>query len=62
KGYLLLDITPEQVTGEFWYVSGIAERGGAESMGIAFKTSDGANRITAAEQTEALENPPPLAP
>ena len=62
KGYLLLDITPEQVTGEFWYVSGIAERGGTESMGIAFKTSDGANRITAAEQTEAPENPPPLAP
>jgi len=45
KGYLLLDITPERVQGEWWYVSTIAERGGSEAYGIGYQVRSGANHL-----------------
>jgi len=60
KGYLLLDIVPERVTGEFWYVDTIEQAGGGEAFGTAFATDDGSNRLTAAEQTQPRPQAPPL--
>lgn len=60
KGYLLLDIVPERVTGEFWYVDTIAEISEGESFGTAFSTADGSNRLASAGQTEAPAGAPAL--
>jgi alkaline phosphatase D len=63
KGYLLVDITPTRVTGEWWYVSTIATRGGTESFATAFPVQAGQNRLGAATtMTAPKANPPPLAP
>ena len=62
KGYLLLDITPERLVGEHWYIDTIAESGGGESFGAAYAVDAGARHLVAAEQTEARADAPPLAP
>ncbi|HEY0915557.1 MAG TPA: alkaline phosphatase D family protein, partial [Solimonas sp.] len=46
KGYLLLDIVPEKVTGEFWYVDTVESVSENESFGTAFSTADGSNRLS----------------
>jgi alkaline phosphatase D len=45
KGYLLLDITPERVQGEWWYASTISERGGSEGYGTGYIVRSGANHL-----------------
>ena len=63
KGYLLVDITPSRTTGEWWYVSTIAERGGSERFGTAYPSDAGRNRLGAATTaTMPKINPPALAP
>lgn len=63
KGYLLVDVTRTRTTGEWWYVSTIAERGGTERFGTAFPTEAGSNRLGAATvATTPKANPPALAP
>lgn len=62
KGYLLLDITPERVVGEHWYIPTIAEPSDAESFGAAFAVADGQNRLAPAAQTAPREDAPPPAP
>ena len=63
KGYLLVDVTRTRTTGEWWYVSTIAERGGTESFGTAFPADAGANRLGAATTaTQPKANAPALAP
>ncbi len=60
KGYLLLDIVPEKVTGEFWYVDTVESVSENESFGTAFSTADGSNRLSSAGQTEAKPGAPAL--
>lgn len=64
KGYSILDVTPERVLCEYWYVSTIATRGGTESFATAFPVPVDANRVRAAvtAASTAPANPPPLAP
>ena len=63
KGYLLVDVTPARTTGEWWYVSTIAERGGTESFGTAYPVAAGANRLGAATAATAPRtDAPTLAP
>jgi len=63
KGYLLVDITPTRTTGEWWYVSTIAERGGTESFGTAYPCEVDSNRLGAATTaTEPKADAPALAP
>jgi alkaline phosphatase D len=66
KGYLLLDVTPERIQGEWWYVDTIAERGGGESFGRALVLADGANHLdpalTAGSPSSPPADPPPPAP
>ncbi|HEX4873057.1 MAG TPA: alkaline phosphatase D family protein [Nevskiaceae bacterium] len=64
KGYALLDVTPERVVGEYWFVSTIAEPGGSESFAFAYPAPVGENRIRAelGEPTAPPASPPLLAP
>lgn len=64
KGYSILDVTPERVVCEYWYVSTIAMRGGTEAFAYAYPTPVGENRIRAVltAPTTAPASPPPLAP
>lgn len=64
KGYMLFDVTPERLQGEWWYVSGITERGGSESFATAFPVAAGDNRLGAASgsPSEALDGRAALAP
>lgn len=52
KGYLLLDVTPERVQGEWWYVPTIAEPAAGESFGAGYRVLDGADHL---ELAPALE-------
>lgn len=62
KGYLLLDVTPERVVGEHWYIDTIDTASTVETLGNAMQVADGENHLTSAEQTAPRANPPPRAP
>jgi alkaline phosphatase D len=62
KGYLLLDITPERLTGEHWYVDAIDRSEVSESLGAAFAVDAGARRLQPAEQTAPKPQAPLPAP
>lgn len=59
KGYMVLDITPQQTQGEWWYVSTIAETGGTESLGAAWRVDAGSRHLVPAD---AATQPPAFAP
>lgn len=62
KGYLLLDITPERLTGEHWYVDAIDRADAGEAFGTAYAVEAGSRRLIAGEQTQPKPDAPPLAP
>ncbi|NGY03440.1 alkaline phosphatase D family protein [Solimonas terrae] len=62
KGYLLLDITPQRVIGEHWYVDTITQPSTTEAFGAAYQTADGDNHMSAAEQTSPRSDAPAFAP
>lgn len=62
RGYLLLDVTPERVVGEWWYVDTVASRTNLESFGVAFEVRQGSNRLVPSAQTSSRADAPPLAP
>lgn len=63
KGYLLLDVTPERLVGEHWYVDGIAEPGvEGESLGAAYAVAAGERHLVTAEQTAPRSDAPAPAP
>jgi alkaline phosphatase D len=51
KGYLLLDITPERVNGEFWYVDTIAKASASETFAKAYAVVDGQNHLTTSSRS-----------
>ena len=62
RGYMLLDVTPARVVGEWWYVDTVASASNVQSFGVAFEVQDGTNRLVASAQTTPPSNPPALAP
>lgn len=65
RGYLLMDITPEETVGEYWYVSTVLEPGGTQQFARGYATTAGSNRIARLPRfTPTAERPeaPPLAP
>ena len=62
RGYMLLDVTPARVVGEWWYVDTVASASNVQSFGVAFEMQDGTNRLVASAQTTPPSNPPALAP
>jgi len=62
RGYLLLDVTPERVVGEWWYVDTVASPSNIETFGTAFEVRHGTNRLVPSAQTSPRANPPLPAP
>jgi alkaline phosphatase D len=60
-GYLLLDVTPPRVSGEWWYVDAIDTPSAGESLGVALQTAKDSNRITPGAQSPSKDGAPPLA-
>ena len=63
RGYLVLDVTPARVQGEWHYVDTVAQPSTNESFGAAWQCVAGAMRMTEGDgPTEPPADPPPLAP
>jgi alkaline phosphatase D len=62
RGYLLLDITPQRVSGEWWYVDTVLAKSTVQTFGTALQTQDGSNRLEPGVQSASRPGAPPLAP
>ena len=62
RGYMLIDVVPERVTCEWWFVDTVASPSPGQSFAVAFKVEDGTQRLTSASQTMPPASPPALAP
>jgi alkaline phosphatase D len=45
RGYLLLDVVPERVRAEWWFVEGVEQRGAAERLGKALAVRRGQSHL-----------------
>lgn len=61
RGYLLLDVTPARVSGEWWYVDTVAQPSATESFGAALQTPDGSARLEPGTQSAPRADAPQLA-
>lgn len=62
RGYLLVDVNPDRVVGEWWYVDTVASPSNVEVFAAAFEVRHGENHLRASAQTPSRSNPPLLAP
>lgn len=46
RGYLVMDVTHEKTSGEYWYVSTITERGGDQELAASYSVLAGTNAIS----------------
>jgi alkaline phosphatase D len=61
RGYLLLDITPSRLSGEWWYVDTVAAKSTVQSFAKALEVRDGTNRLLNGTQSAQRSGWPPLA-
>lgn len=62
RGYMLMDLTPQRVVGEWWFVDTVQAPSNVQTFGAAFESQDGSNRLQPSAQTTPVANPPALAP
>ncbi len=62
RGYMLVDVTPQRVVGEWWFVDTVQSISNVQTFGVAFEVQNGSNRVQPSAQTTAPANPPALAP
>ena len=62
RGYLLLDIRPERVVGEFWVVDTVAVPSAVETFVTAFEVQHGTHRLQPSAMTTPKDDIPPPAP
>jgi alkaline phosphatase D len=62
RGYMLMDVNPQRIVGEWWYVDTALSPSNVQTFGTAFQVVDGTNRLSPSAQTPNRANPPPLAP
>lgn len=62
RGYMLLDITRERVSNEWWYVDTIDRRDAGQSFAIALESRRNENRLRRGARSSPKANPPTLAP
>jgi alkaline phosphatase D len=62
RGYLLMDVNPRRIVGEYWYVDTVASPSNIETFAAAYEVAVGTNHLTPAVQTPSRTNPPRLAP
>ena len=62
RGYMLIDVNPQRVVGEWWHLDTALSPSKIEIFAIAFEVPYGSNRLVPSVQTPSRSNPPPLAP
>jgi alkaline phosphatase D len=62
RGYLLLDIQPQRVVGEFWVIDTVAAPSAVQTFVTAFEVQHGRNRLVPSAMTPPKPNPPAPAP
>ena len=62
RGYMLIDVNPQRVVCEWWYLDTVASPSNIETFAVAFEVQHGANHLVPSVQTSARANPPVLAP
>jgi alkaline phosphatase D len=62
RGYLLLDVTPQRLVGEFWFVDTVASVSNVQTFGAAFEVVHGSNHLQPSAQTTPPAKAPALAP
>lgn len=62
RGYLLLDVQPERVVGEFWIVDTVMAPSNVQTFVTAFEVRDGTNHLMPSAMTAPKPNPPAPAP
>ena len=62
RGYVLLDITPQRVSSEWWYVDSVLAPGASETFGAAQQTLHASRRLSPGTQSAPSATAQPLAP
>ncbi len=62
RGYMLIDVNPNRVVGEWWFVDTVTAPSTNEAFATAFQVETGTNRLSPASQTPARPGAAPLAP
>lgn len=62
RGYMLLDVTPQKVVCEWWFVDTVASVSNIQTFAAAFEVQQGTNRLQPSAQTTPPANPPAPAP
>ncbi len=62
RGYLLMDVSPQRVVGEWWHLDTALSPSNVETFATAFEVQFGTNHLAASVQTPSRANPPVLAP
>jgi alkaline phosphatase D len=62
RGYMLVDVTPQRASCEWWFVDTVASLSNIQTFGAAFEVQHGTQRLMPAAQTSPKPNPPLLAP
>ena len=62
RGYMLIDVNPTRVVGEWWFVDTVTAPSTNEAFATAFQVETGTNRLSPASQTPARPGAAPLAP
>jgi alkaline phosphatase D len=62
RGYLLVDVTPQRVMGEWWTVDTVASASNVQTFSVAFEVQHGSNHLSPGAQTTPRANPPAPAP
>lgn len=59
RGYLLVDVTPERINGEWWYVDTILDpNDSGQSCGAAYQVRDAQNHLELSQATPSLAGAP----
>ena len=62
RGYLLVDVNPQRVVGEWWHLDTALSPSNIETFAVAFEVQSGTNHLVPSVQTPLRPAPPPLAP
>ncbi len=62
RGYMLMDVNPQRLVGEWWHLDTVASLSNIETFATAFEVENGSNRLKPSVQTPGRVNPPVLAP
>lgn len=62
RGYMLVDVTAQRAVCEWWFVDTVASVSNVQTLGAAFETRDGTQRLAPSAMTTPRSDAAPLAP